>query len=730
MSIYNTYAEIITEDIIRQLLEDGTAPSVGEIADQLDTFLEDNDISQPLFNNNSYNVAWNENASALKWNNCNEAINKDIRVLYKHLISTTDQSIQDFDRWRIGARLLEGRLDDLQERLTSLLLIAQDTAGYFNFMQDNFVNTSKVDLSATTAYVNIDKGIVTLGTSSTGATRIDTSDIPAEDIEFTVLSRNERITEVPAKQSNIENVLSDVTNFWQTTVFARRPQAVTAELKINLPSAQSLSRIDIDLHQSNQNSSMQITPMLSTDNYNFSQLATNTFTRSVMDKTTFYFTPTSAQYVKLILTKTGYDTFEDSQYGYEFGFDEIALYNEGFAANTDSQVVSEALSVTGNDGQPEEFSKLVLEVCEDVPEDTTIDYSVAVFNSATTAVSDLTFVPIDPLDRSQTSKPTVLDFGDISSVTVSGIQLSYNTTATSGVFSNPAQDYIYVPSVQGTTIATSSGTASAVRYTFSASNERILDHTLSSGINIAQGTLEVWRNVNRKGYDDTKVRGYQNGWGFEDPYYKTTIYAENKSGVDIDFGSNPVIIDGAAVTGKVNIAAGRHTVMVHKDNWRAINRSAVVGNGLSGLKDNDPLYPYNHRYLIEGFAYPGNWPTAEEKVYQGFDIVAEFFMSEVSPFDMANNVASDNYSVYAIDQDAEDATATLVGVVTQTGKEPSRVFVMKVNENNSDFINEEFLIKFKAANSLSKYVRLKAVLSTEDTAVAPSLDSYRIKISS
>jgi hypothetical protein len=724
--IQDTYTELITEKIIREILAEGTSPSVSEILTRLAAFLEGNDLSEPLFISENYTATTDTSSSVALYNSANTTVQQDLLVLFRHLLSVSDQAISNFERWRTEARLLEGRLDDLNERLTSLLLLNQDTAGFFNFVQDNFVDNSKVDLANTTAYVNVEKGLVHLGTNTTGVTRINTSSLIDDDVEFTVLSRNNLVSVNAASGSSTKYVVTDARNYWQERVHTNKPAPVSAELKINLGAATSISRIDLDLHMANQNSTVQITPLYSTDNYNWQQLPISSPTRSVVDKTSFQFAPVSAKWVKFIFTKAGFDQAHKGLYVYEFGVDEIAFYNEAFSASGSSLLLSQPLSVLDLDGNVEEFSKVVLEVCEEVPDYTSISYAIGVTNSATDEPAS--YVPIDPLTRTNTTQPTVLDFGDLTAVSLSGVLTSYDPSGATSDFINPGQSFTLIQSVSGGTAATVSGLSSAPRYSFLNSNERILDHEVGSGVLIAQNTLEVWRNINLQG-STVKVRGYSNGWGFSDPWYKTTVHVGNADGYQVDFGGETVIIDGSPEAGLVSFDPGRHSVAVHKNNWKVVVTSGV--SDLASLKVADMLYPYNHRYLVEGLVYPTSYPTTEEKVYRGFDIVAEHFMKEVSVFDMLNNVAADDYSRFAIDRDTPDASRQIDGAPATADEQGSNsVFVLKVDESNPDFVNEQFLLKFKSANSLFKYLKLKATLSTTETNITPFLDSYRIKLSS
>ena len=723
MSISTTYKTFILENIILNLLKDGEVLTLNRIANEYDTYVETYDITKPIFDNETYKVAAKDISSKTLFNNCNKAIRQDLAVTYRHLLKISEQAINNFERWRTEATLLETRLNKLHERITSLLIVSEDTAGYLNYIQDSISDASKTDLTNTTAYVNMNKGYVCIGTNNIGATRVDLSNLRNENIEFTVLTKTNLVSNVILHNTQKKYIISDINNYWQHRVYTNKPGPVTAEIKIDLLNTKLISRIDVDLHMANQNSSVQITPFYSLDNYSWKQLPITNPTRSIIDKITFQFSSISAKWIKFILTKTGYDQVSNEMYTYEFGADEISFYNEGFESDTEVVFISTPLFVTNPDGNLQEFSRVVLEVCEHVPSDTSINYFIAVSNSSSMDADG--FVEIDPINRDEAIFPTILDFGDLDAVEINDIGISYDIDGATN-FVNPDQNYTMITAISGTTATEAAGVASALRYAFFNSRDRILDYQIASDIEIAAGTLELWRNVSTQN-DETKVRDYVNGWGFNEPFYYTTVYVSNPDGYNIDFGDKFVVLDGEKKSGKIVFTYGNHTLLIHKDNWVALDSSVSIID-LASLKSADSLYPYNHRYLVEGYSYAADWSTSEEKIYTGFDIVAEYLMSEISVFDMINNTIDTNYSKFARDKDALDTGRTLDSFITDTN--PSTVFLVKSNENNSDFLNEKFTLKFKIPNSLFTYLRFKAVLKTEDSNITPILDSYRIKLSS
>jgi hypothetical protein len=450
MAISDTVSEIVLNEILLDILLAGEVPSLTVISKRYNAYIAAHNPSLPRFSSIDWHVEPKDSSSASFFNSTNQTIQKDLIAIFRYLFQTSDKALVNFQKWRSEVQLLDTKIDALTSRITNLLLLATDTEGYFNYIQDNFADTHKVDQVNTTAFVNIAKNVVYIGTSASGATRLDLSSVQASDVNFTVLTRNNLVSVVSAEGSKPLNAISDSNNYWQERVFTSKPGALSAELKIKLPSSLTVSRIDLALHMANQNGATQITPMLSTDNYNWANLSIDSSTRSVTGATLFQFAPTAVQWIKLILTKSGPDQLDTGIYGYEFGLDVFALFNEGFDTNPviASTLISAPLSVLDNSGAVVPFSKLTLDTCETVPTGTAIDYSVAVMEDPTTAIGSLTFVPIDPSSRTTLANPCVLNLGDLEEISIPGITLSYYALGGPGYVS-PSAAYSVLTSIAG-----------------------------------------------------------------------------------------------------------------------------------------------------------------------------------------------------------------------------------------------------------------------------------------
>lgn len=520
---------------------------------------------------------------------------------------------------------------------------------------------------------------------------------------------------------------------------------VTCELQVELADEPiEVSKIFLQTHDSVQSGPFTITPMYSTDGVSYYQLPTVTFTQEIRDKATFAFPETKMRWVKFIMTKQGPDPITSAGFiaqnrEYQFGFKKIAFYKEGFDPSVGQLLVSKPLWVLGQDGNALEFSKMTLETCERIESGTSIAFDVTVSNDPTVPVDSTTsWTRISPLQRAVKNHPVILDVGDISEETIGDtetVKVSYSAFAGSGV--NPATTFHLLSTISGVVVDdTVSGLST--RYRFINPDDRILNYQVKDSTYSGSGndklsmdlaSLLVFRNVGDVGITpgdvNEQVRAIQRGWEFLDPYYSCVVEIQNPAGFNLgDVGPNEIIIDdvgytgtvdGNIMTGKTSTQTGIHRIKVHKNNWKEVTPGATDE---ADLKTKDPLYPFNHKLLIEGYQYDSAF--ADDKVYNGVDLFAGILMQQVGTFDFLYNAAQDDFRLYALDR---DAAGTHTG-----GNQSTRVFLVKVNEENPDFQNERYVIRFKLLNDLRRYFRLRATFGTEDSTVAPSLDSYKVKL--
>jgi hypothetical protein len=734
MAIENTYRSLLFNTFVAEQVGSAASIDFEDIEDYIKDNLTELDLSVPQFDASDYEITLREISSAAKFNNTFKAIRQDLRVLYKEMLNLSKVSIEDFERWRVEADILERRLSVLENTVQSRLLLAQDTEGYHSFIFEDFSNLANIDMVQTTVAIDVSGQQVFLDSGTNVTTsQLLLNDIENEDVSFKVRTSVDFISR--EQTGDLLDVFTQRGSAWRTIVKMGKDEPVVCELLVQLGDEPvSLSSIYIELNETSGSNPVTITPLYSTDNYNFSQLPTVSYSKEIISKANFNFSTVDAKWVKFLLAKDGKDLTQGVEFHFEFGFKDIFFYAESFTENVGQDLVTETLSIVDTDGVVVPFSRVALEVCEVLEEDTDIKYFITAGSSSSITVNDNTvWYPISPASREQPLYPKVLDLGDLTEVEVTGVGVSYSRG------NNPNTPFNLLSKDTDDTVLDESIAATATRYVFTNTNERILDYQIKdidyvgsgtgTALEIDEDNITIFRNIGERGLtvDDT-VRRIQRGWRYEEPYYITIVEILDPNGISIDVGDNHIIIDGKKYTNQVggDVLSGRtksfnglHEVKVYKSNWRHATPDLDTLTGTSGLIAADSLYPYNHKLLIEGYSYGTSFPSGQERIYLGADTFFERRMRKISAFDLVSNASANDYQYYALDRDAP---------TTHTGGNSStRVFVVKVNERNPDLINEEFEIRFNMVNLQYSYFRLKATLSTGDENITPSLDSFKLK---
>jgi hypothetical protein len=333
-----------------------------------------------------------------------------------------------------------------------------------------------------------------------------------------------------------------------------------------------------------------------------------------------------------------------------------------------SVLQSKAIYPEERSGMDAYINRVSIEACEDVPTGTDILYSVS-FDDGNE------WVPISPVNRSNPKFPQVASLNKINLEMSSVVGM----TAVDGVVDihNIALDY-------------DASTLDAVSTT-------------------------IWRNVGEQGGTDT-VRTIQKGWSFDDEYYSCYIWVDNFYGLKIDLGDTTAELDGASITGIVTIPYGRHFFRTRQTNWRSLGvltnitsetKAGVINDDVQG-DITDPLYPYNHKYLIEGIPYDEDVTSWDNQAYLGVDVFAGKRPTLVSSFDLLNNAKDDDYDRFAKRGDQ---------------------IIIKYDPGTPDVDNEEFIVQSfnSSASNLPTNVIVKATLRSEVGSITPVLYDYKVK---
>ena len=672
MSLIEVKVNKSIESIIKTNLQQGVAISASEVLDELHVLLQEVSLTDKNFSVDESILSRREVSSAEKYNNSIDNLHKDIEDVYDAVLLMASNRATNFERWKLRLVELHRRAETLKLSLNALLLLKKDTAGYFNTIEDYLYDINKIDTVNTTASIDTDGHVATIPMNMDTNIKLNLNNLLDRDVLFNVLTRPGLINYSVMPGLSVLNAFKEAPSIWQHRVFmGSYGSPVDAELKVKLTEdTVTINRIEFTSHSSDTNFNTIVQAQYSIDNYNWTDIPFKNNPQTIAIKGFFDFEAIDVRYIKFIMTKLAHDYSVDGKYIYEFGAKNVSFFKRGYEQQS-CEIISTPLSVYHDQDDISTkmpFNSIACEVCEILPDNTDIEYFISKDNMQS-------WEGITPINRVHATHPKIVNVGSKKTVKSSkDVKLDLVTS------------YSYV-------------TAANI----------LLDHTLDASVKeIPYEHINVWRDIGRN--DDTILtRDIVSGWRFDGTYYTTYIEIENAYGVYMNLGDTQAELDGEIATGTIFISGGSHKFKTHKSNWKQIDAFDPADD--DDMRDNDPLYPYNHKLLIEGYDYDAPTSYAGDEIYSGVDMYASYIMQYVSQFDFNYNVPDDDYSKYTVVKNGDTLS-----------------FIVKYNNNISDFGGEFFYITNNEITNNVDEIVFKAKLTTENVDLSPIFSGYRIKV--
>jgi hypothetical protein len=440
------------------------------------------------------------------------------------------------------------------------------------------------------------------------------------------------------------------------------------------------------------------------------------------------FPTTSVKWIKFIIIKNNYDREEAGNFEYDFGARSIRVYGHAYGITVGDILQTLPQEALDSEGEPVIFTIASLDACEQLHVDnnddkiTNIDYYLAASEDKETWTQ---WTQVSPSSRENPQYPSAILFGGVKQL--DNVDFSDDDAS----LFKPFDTSLGITSLTrtfdwGTTWPVTGETLNYLGYNFKASDFAVVNTAVplesltgqALNPNYVANSVEVWRNIFDPDNLTNQVREYNAGWGFENNEYYCAFFIANSDGVILDFGDTTCIIDGVSQTGETRVYRGVHTFRTDRSNWADFSSDygGVIND--EGLKKTDPLYPYNHKMILEGFPYLDVVSGFEgERVYTGVDIVAQFYAVRTSSFDLENNISL---------EDSLRHFAFVKGVGTDAV--PNSAILLRRDLSSSDYANELCRITWRLGEGSFRYLRLKAELTTTDSGRSPMLSSYRVKV--
>lgn len=702
MSLGSNYRELIQRKLIIDFLRQGVIPGRRLLQSLLDEAISSNpNLDQPFTSENQFSLELGEDSSASKFNSTVENLTIDLQALYRTIVengrkatSITSKALSEF-------KSLEKEAISLDNLASNLLLVANDVEGFVDFVHDDFSNNNKISLSDSTVFLDNKTQTVELppATNNKIATNFDNS-----NLQFNVISRSGLVSNSNAVDSDLLNMFSDQEKYWlQTVGYSTPPAEFISEVIISFPKVPIVSRSILRPVSPDKGSILSVILQYSSDGINWFDVENGN--RRIVGDTTFSFEKIEASYWKFIFYKTGYDNFVGDTYFFDLAIKSIEFFGLEYKLDSQQQKQAVFYSLPQTPANGTAFNKASIKVCENLPKKTSIDYQLAFmssaeydsFQSGALALSDLKYSDLDPINREEQNKPLVID----------GAQISRLQNFNSSYVLDSDTGHKYISNVNNILIDT---------------------YTLDS--NVTNDSIQVFRNIGDNTVDGGSnnpvlVNNVDSGWILDGDFYFCNFFIEEPEGRVIDFGADFVEIDGVKTSGRINLIYGRHTIRTHRRNWVSIAPATISD---PSDENPDPIYPYNHKYLIEGVgttlygvsltADLGDGTTRKDIIDPNgvYSPVAKYWgrtLRQVSIFDFVSKIDDNDFTAYTIVEDVNGDKRVLV----------------KYNPTSGLFDNERFaIIEDQITGNLFKYVVLRAFLRSTTPSSSPSIDSYVVRL--
>jgi hypothetical protein len=665
MRISEEYEQALKKRVVQDFMsENSRAPSKRELLTLMKSAVDE----YPTLDSGGFaakdieTIRFQEESSAEKENKFRHAAFDDLQVINQKLSRIQETMEMGFrGLYATAARVGRG-LDALEARVDNLILLNESSDLFTYGFEESFDTQDHVDWDSTTA--SVESSYCTVGRTGYGV--IDLADVRIS----TSVSAQKGYSAIHGSTS-AEHLKEDDGVLWERLVYTDYSFGrVSLVIELDLPEAQDVTAFRFSCTPVQVNKQLVATVYYSTDGKNF--VSVDPQERPIKTpENEFCIGASGVKKLKLVLSKSAADSQAGRQGVYVFSLDSVKVYSSSFSSAGSSTLVAGPYETLDEEGNVVSFSRATCDACYQTPKDTSV--SLYLSNDGTTW---------------------------------QGVSTRGNEGARVAVFESASQTDTY--ELIDEAASTQDLVEEVVGIDLDEPTEAALNMRVKSDYRtrLIKKSVVIKRNIVTSDSPEQLLEAPP-GWSrTADNFMKTTLYVQNPEGFVIDLGHTTAFLNGNQVSGKVFVASGYQEFKTGAGNFQVIASGA---RDIKTLRKSDPLYPYNHRYLVEGYVYPTSFTG--EMVYPG---VGEYFASAlqyVSPEEFTDPDNEENLDIYTIDESTSTPT-----------------FKVKVLKSDSTWSSEKFSASWLVSGAASNRVWVKAVLQAYDNTQSPVLESFKVRV--
>lgn len=661
----NRYSEELKRKIVQDFIKENKyAPSRDQIKDlEREAYKKYTDLERYGFSGfDIVKTKFKESFSCENENLNRETIKRDFVVANSNIKNLNDQIEENHLVFNKNFNRISKFLDSLELKLNRLILLNSDSDLFLYGFEETFENVSKINFEKTDAEVN--NGYVTLSKNSLEKVKEN-----EYTLKSSISSSGNLIGE--GELDNINNLKRLDGSYYKALIESKSiDQIVQLNIFVDFKKETYIGELKItgDSIESNSKTYYNISYNVADESYVPIKPRNKRFSSgenyTAIGKT--------VKGLKISLFKEKADIIDNltNKYYFSFALDNIEFTKNIFEKNSESVLYAGPYEVIDENGKPLNFNMATIasNTCCITPEKTSVSFFLS--------KDEENWHSIEYQNNKQSE---LVKFGNITDNSILSIKDN-----TKGMF-----DFVYDNNLTESSFE-------EVLFNFEIEPKEL------EKINLRNVVLE--RNIaSEEDLYDSKA-----GWFFdkEKSNYRCYFYIDSVEGKTIDFGPNSCKIDGKLSSGVVSIDSGYHLFETSSSNWKHIEtglKNAKI------LEERDDLFPYNHKYLIEGYNYSSFFNG--DKVYLGTDKTFASLLKYV-PIEVfymkANNENLDIFTFEEID-----------GIC---------YFKVKILNSDSSWMREKNNVIIQKQVSDSNKMYVKAIIKSNDKGISPHINSFSIRV--
>ena len=558
------------------------------------------------------------------------------------------------------------KVKNLERNVNKNLLIHSKNDPFVYSIVEDFSDYSKVDFDNSNVYFL--NGKATLGFKKVASDSFNQSEI---NYSF---NHQDKMGAGYKAYNDISNALKEDGKYFKVVAYSTsKTETVNFIINIDFDEPKELDTIKYLTQNINKNSKIVQTCFWSPNGNDFYELFES---KLVITNNSNYIEvkQEKVKSIKVVLTKEVSDYVDNGKYAYLFTLDFIGYTENSYKINTDSTLYLGPYEVLDENDEAVNFTLATVKggTCCIIPDETSIDMFISKDNSS--------WIKADFKGTSQ----QVVQFSESeeNAQTYNIFKILDETSESNWI----AENYPEELSLKN--------------------NERCLNIYIPQEnkelINL--NSLNIQRNVLKE--DKVKLYKAYSGWEYKEGYYHTNIVCKIIEGMYIDFGSRNCFLNGQEVNGKTFISFGKHTFKTSKENWFHIKNESNI-TSLKALKEKDKLYPFNHKYLIEGFNYKIDF-RGNKKYKKKLDIFS-FDLELLSNLKFSYEKSLDVFTLKEVDENI--------------------YVVVKCKEISGEEKIEDYNISYRKNDLInSNKLYIKAILRSANEKVTPKIDQIQVRV--